>query len=139
MLLTLLWVVIVARSLRSSRRAIVNWTAGIAMVWMLTMTLGVPLVDQARSYRAVSARVVQNIDGARCVARLNVGDAQRALLDYFQGLRTVPVSSPQAASCDALLVQAAPTRTPAIDPRWTEVWRGSRPGDRNELFILYRR
>jgi len=139
MLLTLIWIVIVARSLRSSRRAIVNWTAGIAMIWMLTMTLGVPLVDQARSYRAVSARLAQNVAGARCIVRANVGDAQRALLDYFQGLRTVPGSSPQAAQCDALLVQAAPGRAVAVDRGWTEVWRGSRPGDRNELFILYRK
>ncbi|HET6265782.1 MAG TPA: glycosyltransferase family 39 protein, partial [Usitatibacter sp.] len=50
-LLTLVWLVVVARSLRSTRRAVVNWTAGIAMIWMLMMTLGVPLVDQARSYR----------------------------------------------------------------------------------------
>jgi len=139
MLLTLIWIVIVARSLRSSRRAIVNWTAGIAMIWMLTMTLGVPLVDQARSYRAVSARLVQNLDGSRCVVRHNVGDAQRALLDYFQGLRTVPADSPDASRCDALLVQAAPGRPPNVEPGWHEVWRGSRPGDRNELFILYRR
>jgi len=103
------------------------------------MTLGVPLVDQARSYRAVSARLAQNVAGARCVVRGNVGDAQRALLDYFQGLRTVPPASPQAAGCDALLVQTAPGRVPAVDAGWNEVWRGSRPGDRNELFILYRK
>jgi hypothetical protein len=57
-LLTLIWIVVVARSLRSTRRAIVNWAAGITMSWMLMMTLGLPLVEQARSYRDVSARVV---------------------------------------------------------------------------------
>ena len=30
-------------------------------------------------------------------------------------------------------------RVPEVGPKWTEVWRGSRPGDRNELFILYGR
>ncbi|HZZ91781.1 MAG TPA: glycosyltransferase family 39 protein [Usitatibacter sp.] len=139
MLLTLIWIVIVARSLRSSRRAIVNWTAGIAMVWMLMMTLGVPLVDQARSYRAVDARLAHEVQGARCIERRNVGDAQRALLDYFQGIRTVRESSPEARECDALLLQAQPSRAPVVEPGWHEVWRGSRPGDRNELFILYRR
>jgi 4-amino-4-deoxy-L-arabinose transferase-like glycosyltransferase len=139
MLLTLIWIVIVARSLRSSRRAIVNWTAGIAMVWMLMMTLGVPLVDQARSYRAVDARLAHEVAGARCIERRNVGDAQRALLDYFQGIRTVSESSPRAGECDALLLQAQPSRAPIVEPGWHEAWRGSRPGDRNELFILYRR
>jgi hypothetical protein len=132
---------VVARSLRSTRRAIVNWTAGITMVWMLVMTLGVPLVDQARSYRAVGARLLRAIpqDDLACVARRNVGDAQRALLDYFVGLKTVREDAPAAAACRALLVQATPLRIPAAGAGWTERWRGSRPGDRNELFILYTR
>jgi 4-amino-4-deoxy-L-arabinose transferase-like glycosyltransferase len=139
-LLTLIWIVVVARSLRSTRRAIVNWTAGITMAWMLVMTLGVPLVDQARSYRALAARVVPQLPGQfRCIARKNVGDAQRALLDYFANIRTVRDDIPAAARCEVLLVQASPLRVPEVGSRWTEIWRGSRPGDRNELFIVYRK
>ena len=139
-LLTLIWLVVVARSLRSTRRAIVNWAAGITMVWMLMMTLGVPLVDQARSYRGVAARLMAAMPAdVKCVARRNVGDAQRALLDYFVGLRTVREEFPPAARCDVLLVQAAPQREPLAERAWAEIWRGSRPGDRHELFILYQR
>jgi hypothetical protein len=47
--------------------------------------------------------------------------------------------SPEAARCDALLVQASPTRVPPVAAPWVEVWRGARPGDRHELFIVYRR
>jgi 4-amino-4-deoxy-L-arabinose transferase-like glycosyltransferase len=139
-LLTLLWWAVVVRSLRSPRRALVNWAAGITMVWMLVMTLGVPLIDQARSYRDLAARLMEHLpSGASCVARSNVGDAQRALLDYFVGLRTVALDKPAAAACHALLVQAVPNRTPDVPAGWREAWRGSRPGDRNELFILYQR
>jgi 4-amino-4-deoxy-L-arabinose transferase-like glycosyltransferase len=139
-LLTLVWLVVVARSLRSTRRAVVNWTAGIAMIWMLMMTLGVPLVDQARSYRALAARVAQHIpENHSCIVRRNVGDAQRALLDYFAKLRTVREDAPGAIRCNMLLLQAAPTRVPAVDAPWVEIWRGSRPGDRHELFIVYQR
>ena len=139
-LLTLIWLVVVARSLRSTRRALVNWTAGITMVWMLMMTLGLPLVDQARSYRGVVARLGTQIPpGAGCIARKNVGDAQRALLDYFGGIRTVRDESSASSACKLLLVQATPLRAPQVAREWREVWRGSRPGDRNELFILYAR
>ena len=139
-LLTLVWIVVVARSLRSTRRALVNWAAGITMVWMLVMTLGVPLVDQARSYRAVSGRLVAALPpDAGCVARRNLGDAQRALLNYFAGLRTVAADAPAAARCGALLVQASPLRIPVPGVDWSEIWRGSRPGDRNELFVVYQR
>lgn len=139
-LLTLIWIAVVARSLRSTRRAIVNWAAGITMVWMLVMTLGVPLVDQARSYRAVAASIAAAVPkDTPCLARRNVGDAQRALLDYFGKLRMVREEFPQARRCQALLVQASQTRLPLPESEWTEAWRGSRPGDRNELFILYQR
>ncbi|HUP97028.1 MAG TPA: glycosyltransferase family 39 protein [Usitatibacter sp.] len=139
-LLTLVWLVVVARSLRSTRRAVVNWAAGITMVWVLMMTIGVPLVDQARSYRAVSARIVAALPpNFGCVARHGVGDAQRALLDYFVNLRTVREELPAAERCRALLVQATPLRIPTVGGDWTEAWRGSRPGDRHELFILYRK
>lgn len=139
-LLTLVWIAVVARSLRSTRRALVNWAAGITMVWMLVMTLGVPLVDQARSYRDLSARLVKALPrDVKCIARMNVGDAQRALLDYFANLRTIRLEFPASDQCGVLLVQAHPKRAPAVGAGWTEVWRGSRPGDRNEMFILYRR
>jgi hypothetical protein len=139
-LLTLVWIVVVARSLRSTRRALVNWAAGITMVWMLVMTIGVPLVDQARSYRDVSARLVKSLPpGFKCIARSNVGEAQRALLDYFANVRTIRLEFPASDHCGVLLVQAHPLRIPDPGTGWSELWRGSRPGDRNELFILYRR
>jgi len=139
-LLTMIWIVVVARSLRSNSRAIVNWASGITMVWMLMMTLGLQLVDQARSYRALSARLVAQIPaGTTCIVRRNLGDPQRALLDYYARIRTVREEDPAAARCDTMLVQATPARTTPADPGWTEVWRGSRPGDRSEMFLLYRR
>jgi len=140
-LLTLIWIVVVARSLRSTRRAIVNWAAGITMSWMLMMTLGLPLVDQARSYRDVSAKLVSELPlDFRCIARSSVGDAQRALLNYFANITTVSIEMPASGACKVLLVQAAPLKMPrSVGPEWEEVWRGSRPGDRHELFILYKR
>lgn len=137
-LLTLIWLVVVARSLRTTRRALVNWAAGITMVWMLAMTLGVPLIDQARSYRAVSEKLVLALPkGFRCIAQRNMGDAQRALLDYFIGLRAVRFDSDKSARCGALIVQADPRRPEYIPSGWREIWRGSRPGDKNEAFVLY--
>jgi 4-amino-4-deoxy-L-arabinose transferase-like glycosyltransferase len=139
-LLTLIWIVVVARSLRSTRRAIVNWTAGMTMSWMLMMTLGLPLVEQERSYRDVSARLVSRMPKPfQCIARVSLGDAQRALLAYFANITTRAIESPSAAPCELVLVQASPLKVPKPEPDWEELWRGSRPGDRHELFILYRR
>jgi 4-amino-4-deoxy-L-arabinose transferase-like glycosyltransferase len=139
-LLTLIWLVVVARSLRSTRRALVNWTAGITMVWVLVMTLGAPLVDQARSYRTLATRIVEQLPPAwGCVAQRNVGEAQRALFDYFVNLRMVREEMPASSHCNVLLVQAVPGRIPDPGPDWTSAWQGTRPGDRTEVFALYRR
>jgi len=139
-LLTCVWVVVVARSLRTTRRAVVNWTAGITMVWTLTMMLGLPVIDQARSYRGLAAQLAAELGSPACTAGMGLGNAQRALLDYFIGLRVIPAEHPRASACDTLLVQVSPGRVPAVDQAaWREAWRGSRPGDRSEAFVLYRR
>jgi hypothetical protein len=96
-------------------------------------------VEQARTYRYVAAKIAAQIPaGTACVARSNMGDAQRALLDYFAGVRTVAVGSPAAARCPVLLFQGS-RRVSQPPAGWTETWRGSRLGDRNEFFALYRR
>ncbi len=139
-LLTCIWVVVVARSLRTTRRAVVNWSAGITMVWMLAMMLGLPIIDQARSYRGVAQALAGQLRGASCTIGVGVGDAQRALLDYFAGLRLRPAGDAAAAHCDTLVAQVSKGHVPAVDPAaWREAWRGSRPGDRGEAFVLYRR
>ncbi|MGE0355503.1 MAG: ArnT family glycosyltransferase [Burkholderiales bacterium] len=139
-LLTCIWVAVVARSVRTTRRAVVNWSAGITMVWMLTMMLGLPLIDQARSYRGVATRLAAEIGTSTCTLGAGVGDAQRALLDYFTGLRMLSPGNPGARRCDTLVAQVTRSSSPAVDPsRWREAWRGSRPGDRTEAFVLYRR
>jgi len=132
--------VVVARSLRTTRRAVVNWSAGITMVWMLTMMLGLPVIDQARSYRGLVNRVAGEIGASPCTLGVGVGDAQRALLDYFAGLRVLPPGHRDAGRCRTLLAQATRGELPAFDATgWQESWRGSRPGDRSEAFVLFRR
>lgn len=139
-LLTCVWVVVVASALRSPRRALVNWTAGMTMVWMLTMMLGLPIIDQARSYRGLASAVAAQTNDASCLLGAGIGAPQRALLDYFAGLRPKAVTAIDAQRCDMLLVQVSRGRGPDVDTaRWMEAWRGSRPGDETEAFVLYRR
>ncbi len=139
-LLTLIWLVVVARSLRTTRRALVNWTAGITMVWMLVMTLGVPAIDHARSYRGMAAQLAEKVPlGYTCVIAVDVGDAQRALLNRYLGFFFQRAEGPYASACKLRMVQASPDRIPAPAAGWSEIWRGSRPGDKAELFLVYKK
>ena len=136
--LTVLWIVLVRPARRSNRRAILNWAAGMTLIWGLIATIWLPYVDARRTYRAVAESIgVYRPDNA-CIARRDVGDAQRAAFYYYAGVVTVDESSPQAASCPALLVQYGrlPEGPPAIDG-WRIQWEGARRGDASERFVLY--
>jgi 4-amino-4-deoxy-L-arabinose transferase-like glycosyltransferase len=138
--LSAVYVVSAARTRRSTRRAIVNWTTGITVFWMLAMTLWLPLIDEGRSYRATVAELNKALPAKyNCVASSNLGEAQRALLDYYIGLITKRLENNQGAECHVLLVQGVADKEPSLSVLWTKIWEGNRPGDKVERLRLYRR
>ena len=70
------------------------------------------------------------------IARRGLGLAQRASLDYFNGIRTV--GGNRAKNCRYLIMQTAPRPDKNL-PGWTLVRETSRPGDKGERLRLYRR
>ena len=70
---------------------------------------------------------------------MGLGDAQRALLDHYIQLRTFRPDHANAGNCTTLLLQATPGRLPDVGAQWSETWRGSRPGDKSEMFVVFRR
>ena len=87
--LTLLWLALVRPARRSNRRTVLNWAAGMTLVWGLYMTLWLPYLDSRRSYRPVAESLAVHLPANTCVASRNLGEPQGALLEYFIGLVTV--------------------------------------------------
>jgi 4-amino-4-deoxy-L-arabinose transferase-like glycosyltransferase len=138
--LTLLWLALVRPARRSNRRAMLNWAAGITLVWGMYMTLWLPYLDSRRSYRAVMASLATHLPTGTCVASHNLGEPQRALLEYFLDVVTIRDDSQEADHCDALLVQAARDESDeAPDASWQKIWEGHRRGDDTERLVLFRR
>jgi 4-amino-4-deoxy-L-arabinose transferase-like glycosyltransferase len=137
-LLTLLWLLLVRPARRSNRRAVLNWAAGMTLLWALFTTIWLPYLDSRRSYRAVAQSLRTALPREGCVASRNLGDAQRALFHYFAQLVTVREEHGPAGRCPALLVQYgrhdAGARTP---DGWEPVWEGHRRGDDTERYVLY--
>ena len=137
-LLSLFWLALVRPARRSHRRAVLNWAVGMTLVWGLYTTIWLPYLDSRRSYRPVAESLAAHLPAGSCVAGRDLGDAQRALLEYFIGLVTVRDDTPGADGCDALLVQVA--RDESADPpdsAWRMVWEGRRRGDDTERFVLF--
>jgi 4-amino-4-deoxy-L-arabinose transferase-like glycosyltransferase len=134
--LTVFWVILVRPARRSNRRAILNWAAGVTLIWGLVTTIWLPYLDSRRSYRWTVEAVAQHLPPQGCVASRNLGEPQRALFAYFSGIRTVREEVQPRHDCTSLLVQYG--RTPPEPPAgWTAAWTGGRRGDDTERFVLY--
>lgn len=138
---TLLWVYAVVRAHRNNRRAIVNWAAGVTLVWVLANLLGLTAVDHRLSYRGTARAIARYLpeQPTGCIASQNLGDSQRASLNYFTNLRFVSNHLPAAEACNWLLAQGTRNDEPTVDLRWQLVWEGARPADNDERLRLYRR
>jgi 4-amino-4-deoxy-L-arabinose transferase-like glycosyltransferase len=138
--LTVLWIVLVRPARRSNRRAILNWAAGVTLIWGLVTTIWLPYLDSRRSYRWTVENVAMRLPLKGCVASRNLGEPQRALFAYFAGIHTVREEAHPVHACDALLVQYGRLATdPEPPPGWTAAWSGGRRGDDTERFVLYQR
>lgn len=135
--LTLLWLMSWRMS-RISWRPALHWGAGMALMWGLVAALWLPWLDHGKSYRqpalALKAALPKSVD---CIERIGITTAHRASLDYFAGIRTVPVSRTARSQCHWRLSTGDKNRK--VPEGWTEYWRGQRPSDRDERWYLDKR
>jgi 4-amino-4-deoxy-L-arabinose transferase-like glycosyltransferase len=135
---TVLWLALVWRVGRSMRRAVVNWAAGMTLIWVLAMTLWLPWLDTGKSYRGMTAALQATLPrNYLCIAGENLGEGQRAMLHYFGGIITRIDAQHR---CELRLIQGDKISKPLLDETlWEKIWEGSREGDKNEHYRLYRR
>lgn len=145
------WVYIVRRDVLHS--ATVAWCAGFAMLWIVGAVLLLPWIDAARSYRGVFGEIAPQLSSSeQCVAALNLGESELAMLEYEAGIeakraylghsgsgkRNQP--NPNAADC-GWLIALSNQRSGAVVPdaqQWLAVRTVARPADRSERFTIYR-
>ncbi|MBI2960690.1 MAG: glycosyltransferase family 39 protein [Betaproteobacteria bacterium] len=138
--MTLAWIAVLSAAERSPLRSVTVWAAGITAFWGLLMTLWLPWIDYGKTYRPVAEALRDALPpGTRCIEGRNLGDSQRAALDYHAGIVTRRGAGSARNACSALLVQGKPGEDdPGIGPEWKRVWEGSRPRDK-ERYRLYLR
>ncbi|SNR63608.1 4-amino-4-deoxy-L-arabinose transferase [Methylobacillus rhizosphaerae] len=137
---TIIWLFVIANSKRSNRGALTNWAVGMTMAWGLLMTLWLPWIDNARSYKHVMLELQAALPAQHtCISSYGMGPAQIALMDYYTGFTVQPQPLLHTEpACDLLLVQeysSHPHRTPGS--HWQLLWEGSRALDRRESFRLF--
>jgi len=139
-MLTVLWFLLVRPARRSNRRTVLNWAAGMTLLWGLYTTIWLPYLDSRRSYRSVAESLSVALPREGCVASRNLGDSQRVLFKYFADLVTIRSETAPTDQCNALLVQQGrDDRERAVPVGWQLVWTGQRHGDDTERYVLYLR
>jgi len=140
---SLAWLAIVrwrlGRAPKMIWRSVVISAAGTTLIWVLMMTLWLPTINYAKTYRqvALAAAAAMPID-YRCVRPVQMSDPQLASFAYFTQLRF----SEQRADCDFLLRHDSQNTGMPISisrEHWRLIWEGRRPADRDERFRLYER
>lgn len=133
---------------RTGRHQPALWTSlvlpagGATLCWVLLMTLWLPLLDYARSYRPVVTQLSAWAPATHttCLAVYGLSRAQMAALQVQGGWQLRPLS--QAQDCDWLLVEDL-AQPPLADETLADAWiphsRLKRPTDKNEIIQLYRR
>ena len=143
LLATLAWLFIVfrARYLPRNPRAVLNSATGITLVWVIMMSLWLPWLDAGKSYRSMIVSMQQALpDEHAYISSSNLGEPQRALLEYYVGILTRRTETYQGIACDLLLIQSL-ARNPNAPPgpEWNKIWEGNRPGDKLERYWLFQR
>lgn len=140
---TFIWVIFVFwrvnRSPQMIWRSAALSGAGTTLIWILLMTLWLPLINYSRSYRMVSEKFAKQLpENYQCVQPIDLGKSQYAAFSYFGKISFN--DSPER--CNWILRQDEQNR---LDPyllnnkKWILILEGHRKTDRRERFRLYKR
>lgn len=139
---TLAWLALVRW--RTGRHRAAIWKSlvlpagGVALAWLLLMTLWLPLLDYARSNRPWVARIAPHVPAGACIEATGYPRAAVASLETFGHWR-VEARPEHAGACAVRLLQERRGQTTAVPPGWTVVARERRPTDRDEQTLVLRR
>ena len=143
---TVLWLGLVrwrtARVSHALWKSLVLPAGGVALCWLLFMTLWLPILDQARSYRALVERMRPDVpaDTMVCAPRATV--ALLTGLEYFGQYRVdglAPTSGEGARHCEVLIVQL-PGRAAIPEVKgWQPRAKHNQRTRNSEQIVIYRR
>ena len=120
-------------------KSLVLPAGGVALCWLLLMTLWLPLLDYARSARPFVTRLAQHVPGDACIAAPGIAPATVAALEYFGKWRVDARPSTADAGCNYLLRVTRAKPAPPAPAGWQAVAEVRRPTERDEVTQVFRR
>ncbi|HEX4235092.1 MAG TPA: hypothetical protein VH041_12390 [Caldimonas sp.] len=109
---------------------------GVGICFLLVMTLLLPPLDNARSYRGMMQRIAREVPAGSCVAAPGMARAEVVALEYFGGYRVDATEGAAASGCAFLLLGSEHRPPPAP---WQFVGRERRNRSNDDVTDIYRR
>lgn len=135
---TPIWLFAVTRSHIRGRQAVTNWAAGITLIWALLMTLFLPWLDAAKSYRPIVQSMEKSLNptdlNALTQSCLYINPQHKTAVLAWQEYSHFTVSLNSQNSNCAYTIQ----QTHVQQENTTEqiLWQGKRPRNKHEQFQL---
>ncbi|CAH0352903.1 hypothetical protein [Aquabacterium sp. CECT 9606] len=130
-----------ARQSHALWKSLVLPAGGVALCWLLAMTLLLPPLDQSLSYRLLVNRIKRHVPVGTCIAAPNASTGLLTGLEYFGRYRvdglTPPASVPR--SCPVLIYSLPAKQTAPSFPGWRRVARENQRTQNSESVAIYRR
>jgi hypothetical protein len=143
---TLAWLALVrwrtGRHQHALWKSLVLPAGGVALAWLLLMTLWLPLLDYARSNRPWATQLAPFMPASGCVAAPGLARSAVAALEQY-GHWTVDaraIVNPATTTCSVLLLQERHAQpATAVPTGWEAAARVRRPTERDETTLVLRR
>ena len=120
-------------------KSLVLPAGGVALCWLLAMTLWLQPLDYARSPRPLIARLATAIPADACIAAPDSPPAAVAALEYFGRWRVDASAQAAQGPCNYLLRATRARPAPPTPLGWILVTQAQRPTDSDEITLIYRR
>ncbi|MDP1693864.1 MAG: hypothetical protein Q8L49_18275 [Burkholderiaceae bacterium] len=140
---TLAWLALVrwrtGRHQHALWKSLVLPAGGVALAWLLLMTLWLPMFDYTRGNRPWVARLLPHVPAGACVAAPGYPRSAIAALEQY-GRWRVEAGTAGAAICAVMLRQERRGQAAAVVPEgWQVVAHIKRPTDRDETTLVLHR
>jgi 4-amino-4-deoxy-L-arabinose transferase-like glycosyltransferase len=140
LLATIGWVLLVSRRPRQNGSVVVYWTSGVALLYLLGMTIWLPVTNGDMTYRRDFAGLRESLgEKPGVIGSKGLGEPQRAMVHYYAGIKPLREESRGKVDCRWMLLQGSEQvgkQPQPPDDSWRLVWRGRH---HRELFHLYHR
>jgi 4-amino-4-deoxy-L-arabinose transferase-like glycosyltransferase len=140
---TLAWIWLVkwraGRNRHPLWKSMVLPASGVALSWLLLMTLWLPLLDYARSYRPLVQRIASHVPPKACVSAPALPRGEVVALEHMGGYWVDAATPAEDSTCNYRLRLESRGHPQPTPDGWTLVARERRPSDADEITAIFRR